>query len=404
MQRLVRSGAAALLFLLFALSDAFVHKKFNTPSVAGNRRFARMMRMDYYTDLGVTRSADDREIKSAFRKKARECHPDVNDSPEATEQFQKIQRAYEILGDPEKRARYDQFGEAAFEGGGGYGGGVNVDLSDIFDSFFGGNVGGGMGGGAGGRRRAANGPIAGDDLRVDLTVDFKTAVFGGEESVQIRHTETCDTCGGSGAKAGSGPTTCGTCGGTGMVTQVSRTPFGAMQMQTLCPACGGSGEIIAEPCPSCGGQGVQEKSKSVKVNIPCGVSPGNKLRVKGEGDAGRRGGPAGDLYIYLDVRPDARFERDGRDVSSVQRISYIDAILGRQIGVDTVDGKVDIDVPAGTQPGTRLRIRGRGAPALGREQDRGDHYVLVKVEIPNRLSNDEKKLLRKLADLRGDKA
>eukprot|EP00968_Pinguiococcus_pyrenoidosus_P001104 scaffold48_cov311-Pinguiococcus_pyrenoidosus.AAC.299 len=267
-----------------------------------------------------------------------------------------------------------------------------------------------MGGGAGGRRRAANGPIAGDDLRVDLTVDFKvsyfhpaplalalalafskrcgiltlrlnlsTAVFGGEESVQIRHTETCDTCGGSGAKAGSGPTTCGTCGGTGMVTQVSRTPFGAMQMQTLCPACGGSGEIIAEPCPSCGGQGVQEKSKSVKVNIPCGVSPGNKLRVKGEGDAGRRGGPAGDLYIYLDVRPDARFERDGRDVSSVQRISYIDAILGRQIGVDTVDGKVDIDVPAGTQPGTRLRIRGRGAPALGREQDRGDHYVLVKV-------------------------
>ena len=310
-----------------------------------------------------------------------------------------IQKAYEILGDDEKRAKYDQFGEAAFENGGyGGGAGVQVDLSDIFDSFFGG--GGGMGGGGGGRRRASNGPI-GDDLRVDLTVDFKTAVFGGEERVQIRHTETCETCNGSGAKPGSGPTTCGTCGGTGMVTQVSRTPFGAMQMQTVCPACGGEGSVISDPCTSCNGQGVQEKSKNVKVSVPPGVMDGNKLRVRGEGDAGRRGGPPGDLYIFLTVKGDPRFERDGRDISGVQRISYLDAVLGRQISVDTVDGSVDIDVPSGTQPGTRLRIRGRGAPALGRAQDRGDHYVLIKVDIPKQISEEEEALLRQLDELRG---
>jgi len=400
-------NARALLVVLLtgcAFTKAFVDKPMSMrrPTAPIRRSgAARTMKMDLYDDLGIGRGADEREIKTAFRKKARECHPDVNDSPEATEQFQKIQRAYEILGDPEQRARYDQFGEAAFEPGqGGYGGaGMNVDLSDIFDSFFGGGMGGGPAGG-GGRRRASNGPIAGDDLRVDLTIDFKTAVFGGEESVQIRHTETCEPCDGSGAKAGSGPTTCGTCGGTGMVTQVSRTPFGAMQMQTVCPACGGSGTVISDPCGTCGGQGVQEKSKNVKVSVPCGVSDGNKLRVKGEGDAGRRGGPAGDLYIFLTVTPDVRFERDGRDISSVQRISYIDAILGRQIGVDTVDGKVDIDVPAGTQPGTRLRIRERGAPALGRAQDRGDHYVLVKVDIPKQLGSEEEKLLKKLDALR----
>eukprot|EP00638_Chattonella_subsalsa_P008264 CAMPEP_0117750092 /NCGR_PEP_ID=MMETSP0947-20121206/10147_1 /TAXON_ID=44440 /ORGANISM="Chattonella subsalsa, Strain CCMP2191" /LENGTH=368 /DNA_ID=CAMNT_0005568163 /DNA_START=294 /DNA_END=1400 /DNA_ORIENTATION=+ len=350
--------------------------------------------MDFYDTLGVSRGATEQEIKSGFRKQARKYHPDVN--PDGAEQFKEISRAYEVLSDPQMRQRYDQFGEAGLggAGAGGYGGaGFDVDLGDIFETFFGGG-----GGRAGGQRQ--QGPTRGDDLRIDLELDFKTACFGGEEKVRVRHLETCDTCTGSGVKPGATVSTCSQCSGSGFVTQVAQTPFGAFQSRTTCPNCRGTGQSVSEYCGACSGQGVVEKAKQVKVKVPCGVENNNRLRVRGEGDAGAKGGPAGDLYVFLTVKPDSDFKREGMDIYSEISMSYLDAILGNEKQtVKTIDGSVDIKVPSGTQPGTILRVRGKGAPKLNNQDVRGDQYVTVKVEIPKQLSNKEKELIGKLKDL-----
>ena len=317
----------------------------------------------------MSRSADAPEIKKAFRNLAKKWHPDVNPSDEAKVKFQEANRAYEVLSDPKMRGRYDQFGEAgvgssaASEGGGGFGGGQQVDLSDIFSDFFGGGGGGGMGGGGRGRQR--QGPVAGDDLRFDLEIDFDKAVFGGKQKINIRHKETCGTCKGDGVKPGSSVKTCSSCRGAGVVMQVTRTPLGNFQTQQACPSCRGEGKMVDEYCGTCSGQGIEQKSKDITISIPPGVEDGNKLRVRGEGDAGAKGAPAGDLYIFLKVKKDTRFRREGPEIYSEVAISYVNAILGSTEKVDTVDGVVDIKVPAGTQPGQVMRIKNKGAPRLG---------------------------------------
>ena len=343
---------------------------------------------------------------------------DANPNKDTTEQFQDINRAYEVLKDPDLKRKYDMFGEqgigtsaasdqsAGSPFGGGAGFSQDVDLNDIFDSFFGGGgMGGGMGGGfGGGRGRAASrGPVVGNDLRFDLEIDFKTAVFGGEEKVRIRHLETCDTCTGSGVKPGSKISTCSTCGGSGVTVEVTRTPLGNFQTQQTCPTCRGTGQKIEEYCGTCGGQGLNQKTKQIKVTVPAGVEDGNKLRVRGEGDAGPNGGPAGDLYIFLRVKEDANFRREGPEIYSEESISYLDAILGNSIKTPVVDGEVTIKVPPGTQPGQVMRLKGNGAPRLGNPNQRGDHYVTVKVEIPKDLSKEEEDLIEKLKNIQAAK-
>lgn len=370
---------------------------------------------DFYAMLGVSRGADIAEIKKAYRRLAKQYHPDSNPGEDTTEKFQEINRAYEVLSNPELKRKYDMFGErglgtsAASDaaagsspfGGGGFG--QEVDLGDIFDSFFGG--GGGMGGGGrGGPRTRQRGPIVGDDLRFDLELDFKTAVFGGEEKVRIRHLETCGTCTGSGVKPGSKVSTCPTCGGTGVTVQVTRTPLGNFQTQQTCPTCRGTGQRIEEYCGTCGGQGLVQKTKQIKVTIPPGVEDGNKLRVRGEGDAGPNGGPAGDLYIFLKVKPDPKFRREGPEIYSDAAVSYLDAILGAEIKCPVVDGEVTIKVPPGTQPGQVMRLKNNGAPRLGNPSVRGDHYVTMSVEIPKEISKEEEELIRKLKEIREKKA
>jgi molecular chaperone DnaJ len=368
---------------------------------------------DFYAILGVSRNADSKEIKSAYRRLAKQYHPDANPGEDTTEKFQEVNRAYEVLNNPDLKQKYDMFGEqgigtsAASDqaagspfGRGGFG--QEVDLGDIFDSFFGG---GGMGGGGGPRTRsrARTGPVVGDDLRFDLEIDFKTAVFGGEEKVRIRHLETCDTCTGNGIKPGSKVSTCSTCSGSGVTVQVTRTPLGNFQTQQTCPTCRGTGQKIEEYCGTCGGNGVNQKTKQIKVTIPPGVEDGNKLRVRGEGDAGPSGGPPGDLYIFLKVKPDKTFRREGPEIYSDETISYVDAILGASIKTPVVDGEVTIKVPSGTQPGQIMRLKGNGAPRLGNPDVRGDHYVTMNVEIPKDLSKEEKKLIEQLKALQDKK-
>jgi len=365
---------------------------------------------DFYAILGVSRNADQAEIKKAYRNMAKKFHPDANPGQDTTEKFQEINRAYEVLNNPDLKKKYDMYGEGGIGtsaasdeaagnpfGGGGYS--QQVDLGDIFDSFFGGGGGGGFGGGRGAPRQQ-RGPIVGDDLRFDLEIDFKTAVFGGEEKVRIRHLETCDTCTGTGVKPGSKVSTCSSCGGSGVTVQVTRTPLGNFQTQQTCPACRGTGQRVEEYCGTCGGQGVNSKTKQIKVTIPPGVEDGNKLRVRGEGDAGPKGGPPGDLYIFLKVKPDVKFRREGPEIYSDAAISYIDAILGASIKTPVVDGEVTIKVPPGTQPGQVMRLKNNGAPRLGNPDSRGDHYVTMNVEIPKDLSKEEEELVQKLKELR----
>jgi molecular chaperone DnaJ len=343
---------------------------------------------------------------------------DANPGKDTTEKFQEINRAYEVLTDPDLKKKYDMYGEGGIgtsassdaSAGNPFGGpggayGQQVDLSDIFDSFFGGGgAGSGFGGGGGSRARPQQrGPITGDDLRFDLEIDFKVAVFGGEEKVRIRRLETCDTCTGSGVKPGSKVSTCNTCQGSGVTVQVTRTPLGNFQTQQTCPACRGTGQRVEEYCGTCGGQGLTSKTKQIKVTIPAGVEDGNKLRVRGEGDAGPKGGPTGDLYIFLKVKKDANFRREGPEIFSDASISYIDAILGASIKTPVVDGEVTIKVPAGTQPGQVMRLKNNGAPKLGNPDVRGDHYVTMNVDIPKDLSKEEEQLIQKLKVLREKK-
>lgn len=380
---------------------------------------------DFYNILEISRSASAAEIKSGYRKLAKKYHPDANPGKDTTNDFQEVNRAYEVLSDEDKRKKYDMFGEAAVgssaasEGGyGGYGspfGGAGfsqeVDLGDIFDTFFGGGGPGGpagasgfAGGGRGGRGGRRSGPMAGDDLRFDLELDFKKAIFGGEEKVRIRHLETCGTCTGSGVKPGAKVSTCSSCNGVGVTMQVTRTPLGNFQTQQTCASCRGTGQKIEEYCGTCSGEGTVSKTKQIKVDIPPGVEDGNKLRVRSEGDAGPNSGPAGDLYIFLKVKSDPNFRREGPEIYSDATISYMDAILGASLKVPVVDGEVTIKVPPGTQPEQVMRLKGNGAPVLGDTNKRGDQYVTMKIEIPSSISKEEQELVEKLKELQEKKA
>ncbi len=357
------------------------------------------MARDFYDILGISRNADQDDVKRAYRRLARKYHPDVNKEPGAEDTFKEINRAYEALSEPESRARYDRFGEAGLgAGAAGYQDfGDMGGFADIFESFFSGFAGGQ---GQGGRRR---GPTRGDDLRLDLRLDFKEAVFGGEKEIKISHLETCGTCTGSGAKPGTRPTTCGTCSGTGQVRRATRTPFGSFTQVSACPTCSGTGEVIEDRCEVCGGSGQTQETKKLKITVPAGVDNGTRLRVSSEGDTGLRGGPAGDLYVYLFVAEDATFKRDGINILSDLKISYLQAILGCKLTIETVDGPLEVDVPAGTQPGTVITLDNHGVPRLGNPVSRGDHLITVQVDIPTRLKPEEREIIEKLAEMRGEK-
>ena len=349
---------------------------------------------DFYQILGVSRDADANTLKSAYRKLARQYHPDVNKDPGAEDKFKEIGKAYEALADPETRARYDQFGESGIVGAacmpdmgdmGGFG--------DLFETFFNGFGGQSSQGGRSQRR----GPQQGDDLRYDLNIDFKDAIFGQQREINIPHLETCEVCRGTGAKKGTGPTTCTTCGGSGQVRRATRTPFGNFTQVAECPTCNGVGQMISDPCSSCGGNGVKQIRKKLRINIPAGVDTGTKLRVSGEGNVGLKGGPPGDLYVFIKVNNDPNLKRDGINIYSEISVSYLQAILGDTVDIVTVDGKVNLKIPSGTQPNSTLSLENKGVPRLGNPVARGNHQVLVKVKLPTRITEDERNLLENLA-------
>ncbi|NET35247.1 MAG: molecular chaperone DnaJ [Cyanothece sp. SIO1E1] len=360
------------------------------------------MARDYYETLGVSRDSDKEEIKRAYRRLARKYHPDVNKEAGAEERFKEVNRAYEVLSEPEMRARYDRFGEAGVGAGAGAAGFQDFSdlggFADIFESFF-----SGFSGGMGQTPRRRSGPTRGDDLRLDLKLDFQEAVFGGEKEIRISHLETCTTCDGSGAKPGTRPRTCPTCSGSGQVRRATRTPFGSFTQVSVCPSCNGSGQVIEDKCDTCGGNGQKQETKKLKITIPAGVDNGTRLRVSGEGDTGKRSGPAGDLYVYLFMNSHPEFQRDGINILSELTISYLQAILGSRLEVNTVDGPEELLIPPGTQPNTVLTLENRGVPRLGNPVSRGDHLITVSVEIPTRITPEERESLEKLAQIRGDR-
>ncbi len=356
---------------------------------------------DFYQILGVSRDADSETLKRAYRKLARQYHPDINKEPGAEDKFKEIGKAYEALADPETRARYDQFGEAGLGGAAGMPDmGDMGGFADLFETFFNGFGGQGPQGGGRNQRR---GPQQGDDLRYDLNVDFKDAIFGQQKEIKIPHLETCEICKGSGSKPGTGPKTCTTCGGSGQVRRATRTPFGNFTQVAECPSCNATGQIISDPCSGCGGNGVKQVRKKLRINIPAGVDTGTKLRVSGEGNVGLKGGPPGDLYVFIKVKKDLKLRREGITIYSDIIISYLQAILGDTVEIITVDGKVNLKIPSGTQPNTTLSLENKGVPRLGNPVARGNHEVLVKVKLPTRITDEERELLERLASQYSDK-
>lgn len=348
---------------------------------------------DYYEVLGISKSASEEEIKKAYRKQAKKYHPDLHPGDkECEEKMKEVNEAYEILSDAEKKARYDQYGFAGVDpsygaGAGGFGGAGfgDIDLGDLFGSFFGGGFGGG-----GGQRRS--GPRQGDNVRVALDLSFMEAVHGCKKTVTVNRREACPDCGGTGAAKGTTPETCPDCRGTGSVTTQQRTPFGIMQSRQPCSRCGGKGRIIKEPCRRCNASGRVSVSKKYEVNIPAGIDDDQSIALRGLGDAGVGGGPAGDLVVTVSVRPDEVFQRERFDVYVNVPITYTQAVMGAEVVVPTIDGKVQYTVPEGTQPGTTFRLRGKGIQYLN-GRGRGDQYVRVSVEIPRKLNREQRKAL-----------
>ncbi len=358
---------------------------------------------DYYEVLGVSKNASEDEIKRAYKKLARKYHPDMNPGDkEAEEKFKEVNEANEVLSNPEKKAKYDQFGFAGVDpnygaGQGGYGGEGGFDfgdLGDIFGSFFGGGFGGGG-------RRNPNAPQRGESIRASLSVEFTEAAFGCEKSITIDRSEQCPTCKGKGCAPGTTPEVCTQCHGTGTVTQAQRTPFGMMQSQTVCPKCRGKGQIIHQPCPDCRGAGAVRKRRTIQVNIPAGIDNGQTISLRGQGHSGKNGGPAGDLLITVMVRPHEIFRRDGTAVFCEAPITFTQAVLGGTLEIPTIDGKVKYDIPEGTQTGTVFRLRGKGIPVLN-GRGRGDQYVTVNIETPRNLNREQKEALKKFSESLGE--
>jgi molecular chaperone DnaJ len=351
-----------------------------------------MSKRDYYEVLGVSRQASADELKKAYRKLARQYHPDANpdNKKHAEEKFKEIAEAYEVLSDPEKRAGYDRFGHAGADGQGfgGFGGfsGDFGGLGDIFDMFFGG----------GGRSR--RGPEKGADLRVDMEIAFEEAAFGLEKDIKVPRHEDCGTCGGTGAAPGTKAQTCSACNGSGQIQYAQSTPFGRVVQSRTCDRCRGAGKVIEKPCATCHGAGQVRKTRNIHVRIPAGVDNGTRLRVSGEGESGMRGGPRGDLYVYIYVKPHKIFRREGNDVVVEINLSFAQAALGDEVDVDTLDGKASLKIPEGTQSGAVFRMRGKGVPHLG-GHGRGDQHVVVRVVTPTKLSDKQRELLLEFARL-----
>ncbi|MBY0450128.1 MAG: molecular chaperone DnaJ [Cyanobacteria bacterium] len=353
---------------------------------------------DYYEILGVSRSATPEEIKKSFRKKAKECHPDTNKSPEAEAQFKELGEAYDVLSDAQKRQVYDNYGHDGLKSGGyspswDFASGF-PDLSDLFASFFGGGFGpSGFGG------RGRYGPQRGNDIGVEVGLEFMEAVRGAQREVDISRSETCEPCQGSGASPGSGPTACTTCGGQGQIRQTTQTIIGHFTQITPCPRCQGIGQVVMDPCSWCQGQGRRAANKKLNITVPAGVDEGTRLRIGQEGESGMMGGPPGDLYVLIRVKQHPQFQRDGYDVISRCLLSYPELALGCEREIETVDGTERLKIPAGTQNGQVFTFKGKGIPVINQPNRRGNHYVQVEIQIPSKISGQEKRLLEQLRDL-----
>lgn len=358
---------------------------------------------DYYEVLGVDKNADDATIKKAYRNLAKKYHPDSNPGDaEAEKKFKEASEAYAILSDPEKKRQYDQYGHAAFDGMGGAGGFDfnSADFGDIFGDIFGDFFGGGFGGSR--TRSANNGPMKGATLRTSVRITFEEAVFGCEKEIELTIKENCKTCSGSGAKPGTSPETCSKCGGKGQVVFTQQSFFGTVRNVQACPDCQGSGKIIREKCSDCRGTGYVPMKKRYAVNIPAGIDQGQSVVMSGLGDPGTNGGPRGDVRVEVVIGRHPIFQRQDYNIYSTVPMSFAVAALGGEIVIDTVDGKVIYDVKAGTQTDTKIRLKGKGVPTLRNKEVRGDHYVTLVVQIPDKLSHDAKDLLKKFDAETGD--
>ena len=353
-----------------------------------------MAKRDFYEVLGISKGATEQEIKKAYRSLAKKYHPDVNKEPDAEAKFKEVQEAYDVLGDGTKRSNYDQYGHAAFDQNGGFGGGAGgfQDFGDIFGSFF---------GGGGQQRRNPNAPQRGQDRYMSMRVDFMDSVFGVERTVNLNVDEECTRCHGSGAHSKDDVKTCGRCHGSGEVTSQQRTPFGTFQSQSICPDCNGKGKTISKKCEVCHGAGYNSKKVNVDIKIPAGIVSGQQLRVGGKGERGVNGGPHGDLFIEIVVSSHKFFIRQGNDINIIIPISAIDATLGTKVDVPTVYGDVSLTIPAGTQPNTKFRLKEKGIEDL-RSGRKGDQFVEVKIDIPTKISKVDRELYEKLKEKKGD--
>ena len=357
---------------------------------------------DYYDVLGVGKDASEADIKKAYRKLSKKYHPDINKAPDAEAKFKEVNEAYETLSDSQKRASYDQFGKAGMDGAGGnpFGGGYSQggdyggfgDFGDIFSQFFGG----------GSRAANPNAPRQGEDLQYRMDLKFEEAIFGKETKITYSRNATCHTCDGSGAKPGTSPVTCPKCQGTGFVEVEQQSPLGRIRSRQACDRCGGKGKIIENPCETCHGTGKERQSHEIKVTVPAGVEDGQQMRLEGQGEAGENGGPYGDLYIVFRVKPSDKYQRDGTEIYISIPITFPQATLGDEIKVDTVHGPVSLKIPAGTQSGTKFRLRGKGAPHL-RSKQMGDETVTVNVTTPKHLNDKQKEALMEFVRAGGDK-
>lgn len=358
---------------------------------------------DYYEVLGVDKNADEAAIKKAYRVLAKKYHPDMNPGDKDAEQkFKEASEAYAILSDPEKRRQYDQFGHAAFEGGAGGAGGFggfdfnSADFGDIFGDIFGDLFGGGRRGGR------SSGPMKGANLRTSVQITFEEAVFGVEKEIELTLKDECPTCHGSGAKPGTSAQTCQKCGGKGQVVFTQQSFFGTVRNVQTCPECGGSGKVIKEKCTDCHGTGYIANRKKIKITIPAGIDNGQSVRIRDKGEPGTNGGPRGDLLVEVIVQRHPIFQRQDYNIYSTVPVSFAVAALGGEVVIDTVDGKVIYEVKAGTQTDTRVRLKGKGVPSLRNKDVRGDHYVTLVVQVPDKLSHEAKELLKKFDELTGD--